>query len=119
MDRWLESIRDRVRPGTIKPYEAIVRLHIEPRLESTKLDARLSARRVRYIHVTTRKALQDAVRLKRLSRNVVDAAIPPRQTKTELESLTQEQLRTLLHVARGERVRITPCGGASGSYPGR
>jgi hypothetical protein len=38
MDRWLESIRDRVRPGTFKPYEAIVRLHIKPTLGKTKLE---------------------------------------------------------------------------------
>lgn len=36
MDRWLESIRDRVRPGTFKPYEAIVRLHVKPTLGKTK-----------------------------------------------------------------------------------
>jgi integrase len=65
MDRWLESIRDRVRLGTYKPYEAIVRLHIKPTLGRTKqeklntlhleelyqhtLEERLSARRVRYV----------------------------------------------------------------------
>ena len=38
MDRWLESTRGNVRPGTFKPYEAIVRLHIKPTLGSTKLD---------------------------------------------------------------------------------
>jgi len=95
MDRWLESIRSNVRPGTFKPYEAIVRLHIKPTLGTVKLDklntmqleklyrqkldAGLSARRVRYVHVTIRKALKDAVRLQLLSKNVADAAIPPRQ----------------------------------------
>jgi integrase len=90
MDRWLESIRDKVRPGTYKPYEAITRLHIKPTLGKKKLDkltalqletlyrqkldAGLSARRVRYIHVTIRKALKDAVRLQLLSRNVADTA---------------------------------------------
>jgi hypothetical protein len=38
MDRWLEAIRDKVRPGTYKPYEAIVRLHTKPTLGRTKLD---------------------------------------------------------------------------------
>ena len=106
MDRWLESIRDKVRPGTFKPYEAIVRLHIKPTLGTTKLDklnalqlerlyrqkldAGLSARRVRYIYVTIHKALKDAVRLQLRSRNVADAAIPPRPGKTEIEPLTQD-----------------------------
>jgi integrase len=86
MDCWLDSIREQVRPGTFKPYEAIARLHIKPTLGSTKLDklnalqletlyrqkldAGLSARRVRYIHATIRKALKDAIRLQLLSRNV-------------------------------------------------
>ena len=120
LDRWLEGIRDKVRPGTFKPYEAIVRLHIKPTLGRTKLDklntmqleklyrqkldAGLSARRVRYIHVTIRKALKDAVRLQLLSRNVADAAIPPRPVKSEIESLTQDQMSSLLDAARGDKL---------------
>src|SRR5215210_3537053 len=120
MDRWLESIKDRVRPGTFKPYEAIVRLHIKPTLGTTnlekltamqleklyrqKLDAGLSARRVRYIHVTIRKALKDAVRLQLLSRNVADAAIPPRPAKSEIQPLTQDQMRSLLDAAKGDKL---------------
>jgi integrase len=97
MDRWLESIQDKVRPGTYKPYETITKLHIKPALGSTKLDklnalqleklyrqkldAGLSTRRVRYIHTTIRKALKDAIRLQLLSRNVADVAYTaaPRQ----------------------------------------
>jgi integrase len=120
MDRWLESIQDKVRPGTYKPYEAITRLHIKPTLGRTKLEklnalqlenlyrekleAGLSARRVRYIHVTARKALKDAVRLQLLSRNVADAAMPPRPVKREIEPLTQEQMRSLLGAARGDKL---------------
>jgi integrase len=120
MDRWLESIKDRVRPGTYKPYEAIVRLHIKPTLRTTKLekltamqleklyrqklDTGLSARRVRYIQVTIRKALKDAVRLQLLSRNVADAAIPPRPVKTEIEPLTQDQMRSLLEAAKDDKL---------------
>ena len=93
VDHWLESIRDKVRTGTYRPYEAIVRLHIVPLLGSTKLERLtalqieklyrhkikedLSASRVRHIHVTIRKVLKDTVRLQRLPRNVADAAIPP------------------------------------------
>jgi integrase len=119
MERWLESIRDRVRLGTFKSYEAIARLHINPTLGSTKLEkltalqletlyrsklrAGLSARRVRYIHVTIRKALKDAVRLQLLSRNVADSATPPRPVRTEIRPLNQDQLRTLLEAAKSDR----------------
>ena len=30
MDRWLETVKDTVRPSPFKPYEAITRLHIKP-----------------------------------------------------------------------------------------
>ena len=120
MDRWLESQRDRVRSGTFKPYEAIIRLHIKPTLGKIQLDKLnalqleelyrqklrdgLSARRVRYIHVTIRKSLKDAVRLQLLSRNVADSATPPKPVRTEITPLTQGQMRTLLDAARGDKL---------------
>jgi integrase len=120
VDHWLPSVRDNVRPGTYRPYEAIVRLHINPTLGSTKLEKltamqleRLyreklkegfSARRVKYIHVTIRKALKDAVRLQLLPRNVADAAIPPKVTTTKIKPLTQEQMRQLLDAAKGDKL---------------
>ncbi len=120
MGRWLDTIRDTVRPGTFRPYEAITRLHINPTLGSTKLDklnalqleslyreklnAGLSARRVRYIHVTIRNALKDAVRLQFLSRNVADSARPPRPIQRVIEPLTQQQMRALLDAARGDNL---------------
>jgi integrase len=120
LDAWLEQQKDRVREGTYKPYEAIVRLHIKPTLGSTKLerltamqlerlyaqklDAGLSARRVRYIHVTIRKALKDAVRLQLLSRNVADSAIPPRPSKQEIQPLTQKQMKALLEAAKDDKL---------------
>jgi integrase len=74
------------------------------RLYRQKLDAGLSARRVPYVHVTIRKALKDAVRLQLLSRNVADAAIPPRAVKTEIEPLTHDQMRSLLDAATGDKL---------------
>jgi integrase len=122
MDRWLESVRDRVRPGTFKPYEAIARLHVKPTLGKTKLeklnamqleklyrqklDAGLSARRVRYIHVTIHKALKDAVRLQMLARNVAASATPPRPETREMQVLTKDQVKILLKVARREQPRL-------------
>jgi integrase len=120
MDKWLDSQRNRIRPSSFKPYEAIVRLHIKPTLGKTKLDKltalqletlyrqklkdSLSARRVRYIHVTIRKALKDAVRLQILSRNVADSATPPRPVKREIKPLSKEQMRLLLDTARGDKL---------------
>jgi integrase len=120
MDRWLDSIRDIVQEGTYKPYEAITRLHIKPTLGKTKLDrlnalqlqtlyrekldAGLSPRRVRYIHVTMHKALKDAVRLELVSRNVAEAVTPPRLVKREVQPLTRAQMRSLLEAAKDEKL---------------
>jgi integrase len=54
--------------------------------------------------VTIRKTLKDAVTLQLLARNVVDAAIPPRQVKSEIEPLTQDEMRSLLDASRGDRL---------------
>jgi integrase len=120
LNQWLESIQDKVAPGTYRPYEAISRLHLKPALGSTKLEkltamqlerlyaqklnSGLSARRVRYIHVTIRKALKDAVRLQLLSRNVADSAIPPRISKQEIQPLTQKQMKALLEAAKDDKL---------------
>ena len=38
LEHWLASIHGKVRPGTFRPYEAIVRLHVNPTLGKTKLE---------------------------------------------------------------------------------
>lgn len=120
MDQWLDSVKDTIREGSFKPYEAITRLHIKPELGRVKLDKLnalqlqslyrkkldqgLSPRRVQYIHVTIKKALKDAVKLQLLSKNVADAVKPPRLTKREILPLTQTQIRTLLDAVRGNKL---------------
>lgn len=120
MDQWLESVRDTIRAGSFKPYEAITRLHIKPELGKLKLDKLnalqlqtlyrrkldqgLSPRRVQYIHVTIKKALKDAVKLQLLSKNAADAVKPPRLIKREIVPLIQNQMRTLLDTVRGDKL---------------
>jgi integrase len=48
--------------------------------------------------------LKDAVRLQLLSRNVADAAKPPRPVKQEITPLTQEQMRSLLEALKGDKL---------------
>jgi integrase len=56
---------------------------------------------VRYVHVIIRRALADAVRWGRLSRNVADGAAAPKQaSKREMHTWTAQELRSFLaHVA--------------------
>lgn len=116
LDRWLGEIRDTVRPGTFRPYEAIVRLHLKPTIGRTKLDklnalqlqtlyreklaAGLSPRRVQYIHATISKALKDATRWQQVKNNAAIAATPPRPISREMDILTREQARVLLRTAK-------------------
>jgi integrase len=120
MDRWLGTVKDRVRPSSFKPYEAITRLHINPTLGKsklekltalqlqtlyrTKLDEGLSPRRVQYIHVTIRKALKDAECWDLVRRNVADFVKPPKLVKSEIQPLSQSQMKTLLDAAKDEKL---------------
>jgi integrase len=122
MDRWLDAVKDTVCPGTFRPYEAIVRLHIKPTLGKTKLDrldalqlqslykaklsSGLSPRRVQYVHATISKALNDAVRWQLLRNNVAEAVKPPRPVKRDIDLLTPEQVRILLRTAQRTQPKL-------------
>jgi integrase len=118
LDRWLDTVKDGVRTSSFRRYENMVRLHIKPHLGSVrldklntlqlqdlyldKLDEGLSARTVRYVHVTLNKALKDAVRWELVPRNVAQAAKPPRQHKKEITPLNKEQIKALFKAADGD-----------------
>jgi integrase len=121
LTEWLAAIRSTVRPSTLSSYDMIVRQHIAPaigktlmqRLTADRLNAfyadliesgrrdgaGLSPKTVRNIHVVVRKALGDALRWGRVSRNVAELADPPElraSRRTEMKFWTAEQLRTFL-----------------------
>jgi integrase len=121
LERWLaDSVRDTVRPTTFERYEQIVRLHICPVLGNTKLknltpaylrglyreklDAGLSPRTVKYVHVTLHKALKQAVMDGLIPRNATDAVKPPQVRREEMRPLAPEQVKILLEAARGDRL---------------
>jgi integrase len=105
-----------VRIGTWKQYEQITRGHLKPtigkikldRLDAlliqqmyrSKLDAGLSPRRVRYIHVTIHKALRDAVKWRLVPYNVAEACIPPKQANSEIKPFSATQVKKLLPAAK-------------------
>lgn len=103
-ERWLPSMRTRVKPSTWDSYRRNMELHVLPRLGRAKLaeltsgilnrlygnllaDGRcdeqggLSAKTVRYIHTTLHKALADAVDDQLIGRNPAANAKPPRPEK--------------------------------------
>src|SRR5947209_12938522 len=115
---WLEhTVMDAVRPRTYERYEAIVRLHIVPvfgrvklqgltpqhvqTLKSKKLKEGLSATTVSAIHEMLHKALDDAIKMGLIARNVCEVVSPPRKQHKEIHPLTAEQARMLLDAAKG------------------
>lgn len=131
---WLAGGRARgLRPSTLVGYEVAIEKWIVPRLGERPLavlspgdlnafysglldDGRiqgeggLSPRTVRICHSLIRRALKDAVRWGRLTRNVADAADPPSTAKTKAEARkvmktwSKDELRRFLEHCRDDRL---------------
>lgn len=126
---WIDSTKTRLRPSTWESYRINVVAHIVPHIGPRRLQALtpttlnsfyatllqdgsrkdgqkggLSPRTVRYIHTIIRKALKDAVRWGRLSRNVADLADPPQRVNKEMRTWTVDELRRFLERVRTDRL---------------
>jgi len=124
VDQYLSSWHDRIK-HTLKPSSAMryaqdIRVHLVPALGSLpltkltvqqvqalysrKLDAGLALGTVRNMHIVLQSALDDAVRLGLVPRNVAALATPPAVRRRELATLSEEESRRLLDVAAGDRL---------------
>jgi integrase len=117
---WLETIRPTVGVGTWKRYEEIVRLHLIPAigahslaklspqnvqaLYAAKLEAGLSTTTVHHIHAALHLALESAVSLDLVARNVTDRVTAPKMRRHEMEVLSPKQSRTLLNAISGDEL---------------
>jgi integrase len=117
LEYWLKVHKKNIRPRSHERYEEIVRLHLVPTLGKVKLDklspqhlealytskleSGLSTTTVAAIHNFLHTALDGAVRMEMLSRNVCDLVSPPRKVHKETKPLAPEQIRRLLDVAKG------------------
>jgi integrase len=123
---WLPSIRKNVGPNTASLYRVIVGAYIIPRiggievqrLRPAHLDTLyedllagggrrgkpLSPKSVTNVHTTMFKAMSDAVRLGRISRNPAELASPPRSTGREMSTWTAERVAELLAHVRDDRL---------------
>jgi integrase len=120
LDEWLASVKDDVSLRTWLGYEGIVRVHLKPGLEDKrldklnpkdvrgilreKLDAGLSPVRVRRIRLTLKMALDEALRMRYVRRNVAAEVRAPKLHSPEMEVLTIEQVKTLIRAARGDKL---------------
>ena len=118
LDRWLEDAhRTSLKPSSYADYRRVIDKHIVPVLGhiqlqkltpqhiqsfyAKELKAGLSARTVNKYHALLHKALDNAVRWNLVARNVCDVVTKPRETKYEIQPLTEEQARKLLDTVRG------------------
>lgn len=112
LDRWLSLAKNNVTPKTLDGYELNVRLHIKPYLGAiplhklqplhlqdlyTKLlEKGLSRRSVEYVHRNLHAALQGALRMGLVGRNVCDAVKPPKVERKEMLVLDEEEASRLV-----------------------
>ncbi len=116
---WLETVRYQVKPSTWRRYGNFVKGHIIPALGKiplSKLSAQqvqmlytkvlnkgLSTTTVHHIHGMLHRALEDALRMALIQRNVTEMVKPPRRRHHEMAILTAEQARTMLAAVVGDR----------------
>jgi integrase len=118
--QWLEAHKATIRIRSYERYEELMRLHIIPALGhhqlqkltaqqiqsfyTKKLNDGLSPTTVNGLHAILHKALDDAVRLGVLARNVCDAVSSPRRAHYEIQPLSMEQSQQLLAAAKGHNM---------------
>jgi integrase len=113
LELWLERIaRPRLKPRTFDDYRSTVNEHLVPTLGRVRLD-KLTTAHVRRLHTTMldkglssttalkahrilAKALTDAEREGRISRNVATLVDAPRKAVSDRQALTSDQARKLL-----------------------
>jgi integrase len=111
---WLETTMPTIRPGTLRRYRELIRLHIVPSLGNVNLAkltpadvqrlyadrlAVLSPATVRCIHSVLHHALDDAVKWGLLVRNVCDAVETPRNQRKEMATWSLEEVVRVLDAA--------------------
>lgn len=121
LERWLEQVyKPSVKVSSYNQYRSVVRRHLVPGLGhvplqkltpekvqafyAQKLEEGKSPKLIQLIHAVLRQALENAVKWNLVSRNVAKLVSLPRIERYEAQTLTIEQARHLLEVARGSRL---------------
>ena len=127
LQKWIESSRVNLRPGTWQSYKTSLDAYVRPALGQLSLQqltpallnkfyadqlahgrchgkGGLSAPTVRRTHTILRKALSDAVRWRYLSRNPCDDATPPKPKPAEMKTWNADELRAFLEQAQTDRL---------------
>lgn len=120
---WLETVRPpRLVEETWQRYRECVELHIVPAIGRTSLaklaplqvqqlyatcaGKGLSSTTVKHVHAVLHRALESAVRLGLVQRNVSDMVEKPKKARPEIHPLTREQARAYLDAAASDRMEV-------------
>jgi integrase len=117
---WLEQVKHQIDGSSYIRYEVEVRLRLIPEfgkvllskltaqqvqaVYARMLDEGMSAGGVRYMHMVLHRALDAALRLGLVYRNVTEMVNIPRLLRREIAPLTSEQVHTFLEAAGGHRL---------------
>jgi len=122
LEYWLEEVhKSKLRIGTYRSYRGVLNCHLIPALGHIRLqkltpqhvqslyskkhtEEGLSPGRIRVIHIVLHKALNHAVRVNLVARNVCDQVELPREERYEGLALTPEQAQQLLQKVREHRL---------------
>ncbi len=119
--QWLEeSVRPSVAPRTYDSYAMLIKNHIVPaigdhplgrlnadhvqRMMNAQLKSGLSPRTVQYTQAVLRKALGQAMKRGKVSRNVATLVDPPKSVHHEPTFLTPEDAGRLLDIVKDDRL---------------
>lgn len=121
-DEWLPGIKSTIRASTFHSYERNIELHVIPTLGNVPLqkltpsqlnalyaalaegERPLSPKTIRYLHTIVHRAMRDATKWGRLSRNPAAAADPPRQVKSEMRAWDGQSMRRFLAGVTDDRL---------------
>ncbi len=122
LDEWLVVAKTSVRPNTYQQYSQVVHQHINPvlgyivlkdlrpdhvqSLYTNKLANGVSPNTTRMIHAVIHRALNHALKLGLVYRNVADSVTRPKVVRKEMKTLNDFQVRQLIQVAESEQMRL-------------
>jgi integrase len=117
---WLEIVRPTVRESAWIRYEQLLRVHAIPgigriplarltpqhvqHLYADRLTTGRSPTTINHLHGVLHHALEDAVRMNLVPRNVSSLTKPPRVATHEMKVYSPEEVDTLLTAAKGHRL---------------
>lgn len=119
LESWIASVKPQIRLSSWRRYGDYVRVHLVPGLGriplakltpqhvqlfyARKLAEGLSSSTVHHIHGVLHRALDDALLMGIVQRNVAEMVRAPRRSSREMMALNEQQAHRLLEVVKGDR----------------